>query len=116
MVLHFDPDSSPEAWEHYKKCYNNEFWSEKYNFSQPVFFEYIDKAKYVDFPLKLYNRLLVLKEGIEVINDESKLTYYSPVLRLGGETDFNFNEKNMIILFEFYFKIIIKTKKIFIKI
>lgn len=91
--LHFDPDSSPKVWQHYKKYYSDRFWTEKYDFEKLHFFEYINSktGPYVDLPLSFYNRMNVLKIGVNPVTRENGLNYYQATPRLSGETDFNFN-------------------------
>ena len=112
MVLHFDPDSSPKAWEHYRKYYTDDFWK-VYDLNSPVFFSNVfdDNTigfkcgkknvkndtwyNYVDSPIQNGNRLIAITKPTDFIVDEySGCKYYSERLRLGGEVDFNFNDKH----------------------
>lgn len=112
MVLHFDPDSSPIAWEHYKKYYTDDFWR-VYDINSPIFFNNVfdnntngfrygkknEKENtwynYVDSPIQEKNRLIAITVPTDFIEDEySGCKFYSARLRLGGEVDFNFNEKH----------------------
>lgn len=81
--LDFAADSSPQAWEHYKKYWSGNF--DKYNLDNPCFFNYVSsKKQYGNKPKKKNNCLYALLKNS---ND------YKPQLRLGGETDFNFSDK-----------------------
>lgn len=88
--LKWDPDSSPEAWEHYKKYYTTEHWREleKYDLDRPTFFNFINNYGYINKPIKEYNRWYALEKEVQV----NANGYYEPCLRLGGETDFNFKK------------------------
>ena len=100
----FDPDSSPLAWEHYAKVYRDtldHFYG--YDLENPLFFENLYKTRfwrpagfsYVNVPLSKDNRLFALpKESTSPYTDSNTgWDYYAPTQRLGGDTDFNFNEK-----------------------
>lgn len=106
--LYFDPDSSPEAWEFYKKYYSKQAWTSNYNFEELHFFEFANDGSrlYVDFPLSFYNRLNALYEKSDP-TDKDGLLYYPATLRLAGETDFNFNDKK----YEIFLKILFKDYK-----
>lgn len=106
----FEPDSSPEAWEHYRKYYpNSKRLNEKYDLKNGCFYSLHSKAglkkglylkqynkwlNYVNAPLcsennRIYalNKMTVIKKG----NDNFE--YIEATDRLGGECDFNFNKK-----------------------
>lgn len=89
----FDPDSSPKAWKHYKKYYEQDFQN-NYNYDDLKTFDYIEhgenKGSYaVNKYLRYYNRLNILPIDYNIDNEWST----SAVQRLSGETDFNFNDK-----------------------
>lgn len=95
----FDPDSSPAAWEHYLRFYKPEKWLKDYEFNKQSlkFFkldeELKDKKKiyrYREEVDKKDNRLYVLNKEINKMADE--YGGYENGLRLGGDTDFNFNK------------------------
>lgn len=116
--LYFEPDSSPKAWEHYKKYYletsSKGFIKENYNFDNLFFYNKYDKVgltkgyhknkkwlNYTNLPLTnstKYNRLFALEKNTEIIRDY-KVDYCEAANRFGGECDFNFNEKK-VKLFE----------------
>lgn len=107
---HFDPDSSPEAWEYYRKCYTVEKWGslKQYNLNELHFFEYFN-GDYVDAPLSFYNRLNALPNEAEVtVPENNGYRFYKATRRLAGETDFNFNDikysRYKKMLFEQYMK------------
>lgn len=107
---HFDPDSSPEAWEYYRKCYTVEKWEslKQYNLNEPHFFEYFN-GDYVDAPLSFYNRLNAIPNEAEVtVTENNGYRFYKATRRLAGETDFNFNDikysRYKKMLFEQYMK------------
>jgi len=89
----YDPDSSPEAWTYYKTVYKMDRW---------------DLLKGFD----MENRRSVKNkadDGKIYWREQSQITitsaYYGdgkgkigPVFKLGGETDFNFNEKKLLLL------------------
>ncbi len=108
VSYHFDPDSSPETWEYYRKYYNVKNWSalKEYNLDKVHFFEYVN-AHYVDAPLSYYNRLNALPNEVTVIENNG-YRYYEATKRLAGETDFNFNDIKYSyykkLLFEKYMK------------
>lgn len=87
----FDPDSSPEAWEHYKKYYTADHWHllNKYNFDSLNFFNY-QKGYYVNKAKSAANRLNALPKGVTTITKRSNK--YRATERLCGEVDFNFNK------------------------
>lgn len=104
--LCFDPDSSPKAWEHYKKYYveTDSKWClrKNYNFNNLFFYKY-EKVKplngyYTNLPLKNKNRLFALENNTKIENYNG-IDYCKPANRLSGECDFNFNE-NKIKLFK----------------
>lgn len=102
--LCFDPDSSPKAWEHYKKYYSNDFWTTKYDFEKIHFFELAKDGggMYADCPIEKHNRLVAIEIGSKTVKNGKGfegIDYYNAVLRLGGETDFNFKEESKYIVF-----------------
>lgn len=101
-ILEFDPDASPAAWEHYKHYYSETF--KTYNICSPSFFSYDDcQNGYTLMPPRHSCRLYALPKGIVPFHDKQGNEYYKAVLRLSGETDFNFNEKHYSTL-EIYLK------------
>ena len=97
--LNFDPDSSPEAWEHYRKYYS----FSNYDFNNLFFYNswkevglnqgYKYKSKwlnYINQPKNQDNRLYALENNTII-----KENYCEASARLGGETDFNFNDKKV---------------------
>lgn len=112
--IHFEPDSSPMAWEYYKSVYGGKFMGYKINcpeyfnnvFSdnQQVRKEFEDKGiksgccdgsvwkNYVMLNINKNNRLYALKDeelkGCECNNIE----FYEAIGRLSGDTDFNFKK------------------------
>lgn len=107
--VQFEPDSSPAAWEHYKKFYSkNKYLNNNYDFSDLLFYNcYKDFGlkrgiftdhewfNYLNKPLRKgsrYNRLFVLEKDTKrkKINNTE---YIVAAYRLGGDCDFNFNEK-----------------------
>lgn len=95
--IHFEPDASPAAWEHYAVVYRDTILGKKYNLEDLHFFEYHcvsgdEGHHYVDLPKKgRNNRLCALSKDNKIKPDE--LMRYPAVQRLSGECDFNFNEK-----------------------
>lgn len=90
QVLRFDPDSSPAAWEHYRRYYSEIF--RQYSIDSPTFFTYRHPNKYVPEPSDektCFNRLYALVRGAAKGPDG----YYAAELRLSGDTDFNFKEE-----------------------
>lgn len=98
QIIRFDPDSSPEAWDHYRRFYNY-LIKEKFEIK---FHEYMKvgnyRGEYINKPIKYYNRLQYLLEGKSDTNSASS--------RISGETDFNFNDKKydifMALLYNYY--------------
>lgn len=104
----FDPDSSPEAWQHYKKYYTDKIFQD-YQIDSPIFFTWYEQAgeiceqknedsnesyNYISCQSKTKpNRLYAIKEPKEklIIGD---FDWYKAQLRLSGDTDFNFNDKH----------------------
>lgn len=118
QTIRFDPDSSPTAWEYFKKVYShNEYLSKHYDFSNLFFYnEYRNFGlkcgffngkvwlNYVNKPLKNnYNRLYILQKGTQTIS-KNGTEYIIASNRLGGDCDFNFNDKKCNLFTE-----IIKT-------
>ncbi len=93
--FHFEPDSSPAAYEYYKLIYPSDgFLKQNFNFDNPVFslssgrkngFNYKNAAKTCN------NRLFVLLKGTNSM-DINGVKYFEPNYKLGGECDFNFNK------------------------
>lgn len=87
-IIRFDPDSSPKAWVHYRKFYGD-FIKKKFQFEELKFHEYLkygnDKGKYINKPIKYYNRLQSLSKQNSDLNNA--------ISRISGDTDFNFNDK-----------------------
>lgn len=96
--LYFDPDSSPAAWEHYKQCYCSQFFS-AYLIDSPILLTY-ECPYYISKPQKEGNRLFALIKDASSQKDKDGNIRFSPCLRLGGETDFNFGDKNYKFLKE----------------
>jgi len=114
-IVCYEPDSSPEAWEHYKKYYNgieNGVLKTNFNFEKTVFYnscynfeynpEYDEDRKltYVNMPiLKIGkygsnpNRLFALANDTKSKISPNGIEYFASASRLGGECDFNFNEQ-----------------------
>ena len=97
--IKYDPDSSPAALEHYKQVYrNSDYINKHYDLQKQVFYNYCktgysDGSKsfnYINKPSKNEcNRLYILEKGTKIIDNK----YIEPAYRLGGECDFNFNNK-----------------------
>ncbi len=88
-TIEFDPDSSPQAWEHYINIYDLEqkpFCD--YDFDNLTFFSN-KNGKYVKKPQKPYSRLYALSKDCKY--NEEKRCFKPPYTRLSGDTDFNFN-------------------------
>lgn len=113
---YFEPDSSPEAWEHYKKYYLTDMIRENYDFDNLYFYNNYQELKlktgykshgewfnYIDSPKdcnskKLanenYNRLFAIAKDVKpVSHPENGLKYIKAANRLAGDCDFNFNDK-----------------------
>jgi hypothetical protein len=107
--LRFDPDSSPEAWKHYKEYYlGNSKLRANYDFNRLFFYNcYKDVGQktgyknngtwfnYTNSPLahkSKYNRLFALENQAEIAYYEN-IEYCGKRSRIGGDCDFNFNEK-----------------------
>lgn len=104
--LYFEPDSSPKAWEHYKKYYletaskwciknnydfNNLFF---YNKCSDIGVKRVYPFDYTNLPLtnsNKYNRLFALENNTKIVSVNG-VDYCEPANRFGGECDFNFNE------------------------
>lgn len=111
--IYFDPDSSPAAWEHYRKYYLNDALRENYDFENLCFYNCYKELKfktgyyngekwlnYIDLPKECrsekpskedYNRLFVIEKGVKSFVKDG-IKYIAPANRLGGDCDFNFNE------------------------
>lgn len=106
--IKYDPDSSPAALEHYKQVYrNSDYINKHYDLQKQVFYNYCktgysDGSKsfnYINKPSKNEcNRLYILEKGTKIIDNK----YIEPAYRLGGECDFNFNNKK----YDMFLKII----------
>jgi len=106
--IKFDPDSSPEAWEHYIKYYTDDFLKNNFNFDKLFYYNHYSSVglkcgfkydnKWLNYTnnnlkdCKGYNRLFALNKDIEY-REYNGNTYCEATDRLGGETDFNFNEE-----------------------
>ncbi|SJZ74887.1 hypothetical protein [Eubacterium coprostanoligenes] len=114
--VQFEPDSSPAAWGHYKKFYSkNKYLNNNYDFSDLFFYNcYTDfglkRGIYTDYewfnylnkPLRKgsrYNRLFVLEKDTK-IKKINNTEYIVAAYRLGGDCDFNFNEKKYALFLE----------------
>ncbi len=114
--VQFEPDSSPAAWGHYKKFYSkNKYLNNNYDFSDLFFYNcYTDfglkRGIYTDYewfnylnkPLRKgsrYNRLFVLEKDTK-IKKINNTEYIVADYRLGGDCDFNFNEKKYALFSE----------------
>lgn len=85
----FDCDSSPLAWKHYKRVYTDSFWND-YNIQKPEFRtrkRVNNRYQYVNKP---GNRLVAVFVDEKSDFHETK-NLNNAGLRVGGETDFNFN-------------------------
>lgn len=93
--IKYDPDSSPAALEHYKQVYrNSDYINKHYDLQKQVFYNYCktgySDVNYINKPSKYKdNRLYILEKGTEIIDNQCIRAAY----RLGGECDFNFNNK-----------------------
>ncbi len=112
----FDPDSSPEVWQHYKQFYfQNGYLKKHYDFEKLSFYNYyknvgfksgyfdgVNWLNYVNIPIKNnpnHNRLFILQKGTktEYIDD---IEFIIATKRLGGDCDFNFNKKKYNLFLE----------------
>lgn len=105
-IIEFDPDSSPAAWEFYKQFYSgNIYLNKNYDFQKLVFyncydtvglkrgyFDGIEWLNYVNKPIKNSNRLYILPKGTKT-EYLYNIEYIIATERIGGDCDFNFNEK-----------------------
>ncbi|WP_165062689.1 hypothetical protein [Adlercreutzia sp. ZJ154] len=106
----FEPDSSIEAWKHYKKYYlesNSEFSIRKnYNFKNLHFYTYYTKLNrgcgekfdgynYANLKIasNVANRLYALHNSAERKTNNCNVEWCCATRRVGGECDFNFNEE-----------------------
>ena len=80
----YDPDSSPIAWEHYRKVYTVEHWD--------LMREFDLGNTYIQDPRVEYKRLVVRIKPTSLKAKEKELW---PEFKFGGDTDFNFNEKKV---------------------
>ncbi len=96
LGIEYDPDSSPEAFEHYKRVYVPEFCSpmDKFDWSNIDTRNHLLNENYENTFERLY---------IKIKNDAMGL---GDGFLLGGETDFNFNEKKFA-----YFMQILQQEK-----
>lgn len=120
--VNFDPDSSPKAWEHYKKYYTSDILRENYDFENLCFYNCYKKLhfktghyngekwlNYIDLPKECcsektskedYNRIFAVEKGVSsFVKDDIK--YVAPANRLGGDCDFNFNEDKVRLFAKF---------------
>ncbi|MCL2188324.1 MAG: hypothetical protein FWC16_04580 [Defluviitaleaceae bacterium] len=74
---YYDPDSSPEAWEHYDCVYESMF---------DDLFAFKFETKY----RTIQNSRVKYKRYVQSIGHHDE---YPRIFKLGGETDFNFNKK-----------------------
>ncbi|WOV84730.1 hypothetical protein PGH26_02045 [Sporosarcina jeotgali] len=85
--VNYDVDSSPLAWEHYKKVYDTKQW--------PLIAKFdLNNIRLRRFKHEniTYTRLLVrIKIDSSSFNEERKWSKFT----LGGDCDFNFNEKKV---------------------
>lgn len=91
IKLDFEPDSSPMAWEHYRKYYS----FPDYDFDNLCFYNHCKEVKnkyFVNKPKSEGNRLYALAKNTIIENGFCEST-----TRLGGDTDFNFNNKKAIL-------------------
>lgn len=112
--VQFEPDSSPSAWEHYKKFYSkNEYLNNNYDFNDLFFYncykdfglksgihDGYERFNYLNKPLfKYYNRLFALEKSTntKIFNN---IEYIVASYRLGGDCDFNFNKKKYPLFLE----------------
>lgn len=116
QIIRFDPDSSPAAWVHFQQFYSdNKYLRADYDFQKQFFYNYYDKAglktgyfdgvewfNYVNKPLQNYseyNRLFILQKGTKTEKLENNEVIVA-TNRLGGDCDFNFNEKKYSLFLE----------------
>lgn len=102
----FDPDASLEAWEHYRKYYLCVF--PDYDFINLFFYNFYSDVglksgynykgnwlNYTNIPKKIKpNRIFALNKSTSRKENDGT-TYCLATQRLGGETDFNFNEQKV---------------------
>lgn len=116
QMIRFEPDSSPAAWMHYQQFYShNKYLRTHYDFQKQFFYNRFDKAglktgyfdglerfNYVNKPLQnhsKYNRLFILQKGTKTEKIENN-EFIVAADRLGGDCDFNFNEKKYSLFLE----------------
>ena len=91
-LLEFDPDSSPDALGHYKIIYGETFLG--YDLAQQFFYKYGKNKKYRnEAKVSGLNRLFSFPKGFKTVSADDGVDEFEPTPRLGGETDFNFNEE-----------------------
>ncbi len=104
--LKYDPDSSPEAWELFRKIYSDKDFVKGYDLDNLSFFEYVcvdKKYLYANAPLSYYNRLFALTTGTQPVYEKSGVAYYNAIERLSGDTIFNFNARKYSTLLRLAF-------------
>lgn len=88
----YEVDSSPEAYEFYRKVYGSTFLG-KYDLDNVHPMKYKENGCYtdeLDLDPHAANRLEALLIGSKPIKAVKRINVYSAVERVGGETDFNF--------------------------
>ncbi|WP_022770400.1 hypothetical protein [Butyrivibrio sp. NC2007] len=94
--IRFDPDSSPDAWIHYKKYYIEGEKPLDYDFNTLHFLSYRNernKIWYEDKPNTYGTNRLYAVQKARSNWSENDITCFGSGLALGGDCDFNFNEK-----------------------
>jgi hypothetical protein len=79
--INYDPDSSPQAWEHFKEIYTQ---------SKCEIFAEFDTGNLIISKSKGYRRLLA---PLKLDSDFKQKGKFWPKFKIGGDTDFNFNWK-----------------------
>lgn len=108
--VNFDVDSSPRAWEHYRMFYSEKIKG-NYDFDQLFYYSHYKNLEgrtcgyktnndgWYNYANRIsntkYNRLYALHTSAKKETDRGKIEWCGATRRLGGECDFNFNEKNM---------------------
>lgn len=98
--IEYAPDSSPEAWDHYKKVYGETVsWDRTYDISNKTIFRHkLVKGQHlytnegVEEGHNQFTRLYALPNNLKPINCAKN--YFGACNRLSGETDFNFNDEH----------------------
>lgn len=108
--VNFDVDSSPRAWEHYRMFYSKKI-KENYDFDRLFYYThyrnlegikcgYITNGVWYNYANQINNtknnRLYALHTSAKKETEETdrgKIEWCGATRRLGGECDFNFNEK-----------------------